>query len=165
MWVSRSRDQNFFDSLNYIIYSCKFIRYVRVRSPNELFGCRLVSRRLVHLDAKPPKPPAMPCRWFLISGIGKFEARPEKTPAPQQQSNPRRRGAPNRSTVELRCEMETPANTGHFPAFFACCGAGTRFVHLSFRLKSAFLGITYTAGNSGTGAPETTEPSCLILQS
>jgi hypothetical protein len=53
------------------------------------------------------------------------------------------------------------ANAGHFVAFFPCCGAGTRFVHLSFRVKSAFLEVTLLPE---TG-PEIAESSCLILQS
>jgi hypothetical protein len=70
-------------------------------------------------------------------------------------------GAPNRSTVKLRSAPKSPANAGHFVAFFPCCGAGTRFVHLSFRVKSAFLEVTLLPE---TG-PEIAESSCLILQS
>jgi hypothetical protein len=43
-----------------------------------------------------------------------------------------------------------------FAAFFHCCGAGTCFVHLSFRMKSAFVNVAWT-GRSVQGAAETTE--------
>jgi hypothetical protein len=36
---------------------------------------------------------------------------------------------------------KNPASIDHFVALFCCCGAGTRFVHLPFRLKSAFVGV------------------------
>jgi hypothetical protein len=51
-----------------------------------------------------------------------------------------------------------------FAAFFHCCGAGTCFVHLSFRMKSAFASVAWT-GRSVQGAAETTEKKCLISQS
>jgi hypothetical protein len=36
--------------------------------------------------------------------------------------------------------MKRPAFAGLFAAFFACCDAGSAFVHLSFSRKSAFAG-------------------------
>jgi hypothetical protein len=60
-------------------------------------------------------------------------------------------------------EVAVPAY--HFAALFSCCDAETRFVHLSFRVKSAFLGIIRRGRYSGKRAPEITESSCWISQS
>jgi hypothetical protein len=51
------------------------------------------------------------------------------------------RGCAESKHVKLRCVRKMLAVIGHLAAFFPCCGAGTRFVHLPFRVESAFLGI------------------------
>jgi hypothetical protein len=39
-------------------------------------------------------------------------------------------------------KRKRPAKAGLFAALFPCCDAGTRFVHLPFRVKSAFARVT-----------------------
>jgi hypothetical protein len=51
---------------------------------------------------------------------------------------PRKR---NKASARIRCEDKRLAQAGHFAAFFHCCVARTRFVHLSFRVKSAFANV------------------------
>src|SRR5690242_9522075 len=85
-------------------------------------GCRLVlSRALTLLDAKPPKPPAMPCRWFLILGGAQcLLASRAATEGPQRNLTDRRAPAPNRSTVELR-EVPKARKNWAFWATWADC--------------------------------------------
>ena len=57
-------------------------------------------------------------------------------PAPGRNCWPIRRR--NRASARIRCEDKRPAQAGLFAAFFHCCVARTCFVHLPFRVKSAF---------------------------
>ena len=155
-----------------------------------------------YLYDKPPKPPAMPCRWFLIFGdvlappSRDRAARGRATAANRTESGPRAPASPDhflkcnaRDGLLLRFSRQCilavaisdscrdccrdfsscsgpavlPARraragvpedgTRHpqdtvlakttvfsrcFDVLFACCAAGTHFVHLSFRVKSAF---------------------------
>jgi hypothetical protein len=61
--------------------------------------------------------------------------------------------------------MKGRPRAGLFAAFFHCCGAGTRFVHLSFRMKSASAKDGQNRTLCVQGAAETTEEKCWILQS
>jgi hypothetical protein len=70
----------------------------------------------------------MPCRWFLIfdeiAGDG---------------HNAATANALTGFSLKSRVPKAIVDDVAAFPA---CCDAGTRFVHLSFRVKSAFVRLT-----------------------
>jgi len=118
----------------------------------------------LYLNAKPPKPPAMPCRWFFVFRQGKYAAVGPATISRACRSLLRCGGCAE-SKHRIITVVEITVSIRHFAALISCCGAGTRFVHLSFRVKSAFLEITRRGRYSGKRGPEITESSCWISQS
>jgi hypothetical protein len=93
----------------------------------------------------------MPCRWFLaVSGVSNtcvaFIAGKKCSIPPAQGSacDQRPTSVPlNANRAHKATVLDKTAPLGGFSAAFCtCCGALVRFVHLPFRLKSAFVGQT-----------------------
>jgi hypothetical protein len=105
---------------------------------------RLVSGRRHLLYAKPPKPPAMPCRWFLfvrpsamlrwLAGAGSDWTADGLVATSPVNPFHRRRGAGDFALQDAFQAVFPSISRGRF-ATFSC---RHRFVHLSFRNKSAF---------------------------
>jgi hypothetical protein len=158
--------------LKYLIYSAKLVMYLHGQVAGQIVWRQLsLKGDDFYLYDKPPKPPAMPCRWLLIYGdrvcaaAGGFGS---GQPAPSRgagESGRRRRTRQARRELSGRDRLRDPGvplsgtpgavrnGIRHpratlrrkttvfcrcFDALFACCDAGTHFVHLSFRVKDAF---------------------------
>ncbi len=109
---------------------------------------RLVSGRRHLLYAKPPKPPAMPCRWFLFCPVSRpcfdgsrcrvrLDGGQARGTSPVNTSH-RRQGVDDLALRSCTARCLSGRVSVDFAGCLATFSCRHRFVHLSFRNKSAF---------------------------